>query len=322
MDIIHEARCIFDTEIDGIIKMRDSLDDNFVTVATKINECKGRVVCTGMGKSGHIMEKVAATMSSIGIKAYFMHPAEALHGDLGLLSDSDIVIALSNGGETEEILKLIPSIRKIGVPIYSIVGRRGTTLEKYSQCTIVFPELKEAFLGDLVPTTSTTVSLVIGDALAVSVAKMRNFTSNDFAVFHPNGLLGRKLTMKVSDLMKKGEENAVVPCGVKVQQAVLEMCKKPIGCVNVVDEKQHYVGIFTDGDLRRLISRMGTQALEQDIEEVMTTKPLMIEPETLIVDVVAWMKKENYNVSTLPVVKDKRNIGTLCIADIAKAGLI
>ena len=195
-------------------------------------------------------------------------------------------------------------------------------MEKCSDCTIVFPQIQEAFLEDLVPTTSTTVSLVIGDALAVSVARMRGFTSSDFAIFHPNGLLGRKLTMKVSDLMKKEEENAIVSCGVKVQQAVLEMCKKPIGCVNVIDEDQNYVGIFTDGDLRRLISRIGTQALEQKIEDVMTRNPLTIIPEMLVVDVVEWMKKTNCRVSALAVVESGKNVGTLCIADIAKAGLI
>ncbi|MCI9416125.1 MAG: KpsF/GutQ family sugar-phosphate isomerase [Eubacterium sp.] len=322
MDILETGKEVFDIELNGLKKMRESLDENFITIAEKINECKGRVVCTGMGKSGHIFEKVAATMASIGIKAYFMHPAEALHGDLGLLTRDDIVLALSNSGETDEILKLIPSIQKIGTTIYGIVGRANSTLEKYSAATIVFPNVAEAFLGNLVPTTTTTVSLVVGDALAVTVAKMRGFTSNEFAVFHPNGLLGKKLTMKVSDLMKKGEENAVVKEGMTVQAAVFEMCKKPIGCVNVVDQDDRFIGIFTDGDLRRLISREGEKALNHRIGEVMTKDPLSIEPDLLVVEAVEQMKKMDRKVSALAVVENKRILGTLCVADIAKAGLI
>lgn len=322
MDILKTGREVFDIEMEGLEKMRQALGENFVTIAEKIHECKGRVVCTGMGKSGHIFKKVAATMASIGIKAYFMHPAEALHGDLGLLTKDDIVLALSNGGETEEILKLIPSIQKIGAPLYGIVGRENSTLEKYSAAAIVFPNVKEAFLGNLVPTTTTTISLVIGDALAVTVAKMRGFTPNEFAIFHPNGLLGKKLTMKVSDLMKKGEENAVVKEGMTVQEAVFEMCKRPIGCVNVVDEGGRFTGVFTDGDLRRLISKEGEKALNHKIEEVMTKNPIAIGPDLLVVDAVENMKKFEKTVSTLAVVKEKELLGTLCVADIAKAGLI
>lgn len=322
MDILEIGKEVFDIELNGLEKMRESLGADFVMIAEKINECKGRVVCTGMGKSGHIFKKISATMASIGIKSYFMHPAEALHGDLGLLTKDDIVIALSNSGETDEILKLIPSIQKIGAALYSIVGRKNSTLEKYSAVTIVFPNVQEAFLGNLVPTTTTTVSLVLGDALAVAVAKMRGFTSNEFAVFHPNGLLGRKLTMRVSDLMKKGDENAVVKEGMTVQSAVFEMCKKPIGCVNVVDAQGSFTGIFTDGDLRRLISRDGEQALKHQIEEVMTKDPLSIGPDLLVVDAVEEMRKMDRKVSTLAVVVNGRILGTLCVADIAKAGLI
>ena len=322
MDILETGKEVFDIELSGLEKMRESLGDDFVAIAERINACKGRVVCTGMGKSGHIFKKIAATMASIGIKAYFMHPAEALHGGLGLLTKDDIVIALSNSGETDEILKLIPSIQKIGAALYSIVGRKNSTLEKYSAVTIVFPNVQEAFLGNLVPTTTTTVSLVLGDALAVAVAKMRGFTSNEFAVFHPNGLLGKKLTMRVSDLMKKGDENAVVKEGMTVQSAVFEMCKKPIGCVNVVDEQGSFTGIFTDGDLRRLISRDGEQALKHQIEEVMTKDPLSIDPDLLVVDAVEKMRKMDRKVSTLAVVEDGQILGTLCVADIAKAGLI
>lgn len=322
MDILQEGKKVFEVELEGIQKLQNSLDDKFVTIAQKIHNCNGRVVWTGMGKSGHICEKIAATMASIGIKAYYMHPAEGLHGDLGLLTKNDIVIALSNSGETDEILRLLPSIKMIGSKLYSIVGRKNSALEKYSEETLVFPDMEEAFLGNLVPSTSTTVSLVLGDALAVVVSKMRGFTPQDFAVFHPNGLLGRKLTMKVADLMKKDEENAVIESGMKVEQAVMEMCKTPIGCVNVVDKEGHYIGIFTDGDLRRLVGHRGVQVMDECIDDVMTKNPLTIEPDILVVDAVEKMKEMNRRVSTLAVVENKKIIGTLCVADIAKAGLI
>ncbi len=322
MDILQEGRNVFAVELEGIKKLQNSLDGAFVTLAERIHACSGRVVWTGMGKSGHICEKVAATMASIGIKAYYMHPAEGLHGDLGLLTKHDIVIALSNSGETDEILGLLPSIQMIGTKLYSIVGRKNSTLEQYSEETLVFPEMEEAFLGNLVPSTTTTASLVLGDALAVVVSKMRGFTSKDFAVFHPNGLLGRKLTMKVSDLMKKDEENAIIESGMNVGQAVMEMCKRPIGCVNVVNQEGHYIGIFTDGDLRRLIGSRGAQVMEECIDNVMTKNPLTIEPDILVVEAVEKMKRMDRRVSTLAVVEDGKIIGTLCVADIAKAGLI
>lgn len=322
MDILEEGRKVFQVEIEGIKRLMDSLDESFITFVKRIHNCQGRVVWTGMGKSGHICNKVAATMASIGIKAYYMHPAEGLHGDLGLLTKEDIVIALSNSGETDEILGLLPSIQRIGVDLYSIVGRRNSTLEQYSKEVIVFPEMDEAFLGNLVPSTSTTASLVLGDALAVMVSTIRGFTSEDFAVFHPNGLLGRKMTLKVSDLMKKGDENAIIQSGKNVEQAVIEMCKKPIGCVNIEDADGQYIGIFTDGDLRRLISQRGAQVMEEPIDRVMTRNPLRIEPNLLVVDAVERMRDMNRKVSTLAVVENGRIVGTLCVADIAKAGLI
>ncbi len=322
MDILQEGKNVFAIEMAGIQKLQDSLGQEFVTLAESIHNCQGRVVWTGMGKSGHICEKVAATMASIGIKAYYMHPAEGLHGDLGLLKKEDIVIALSNSGETDEVLGLLPSMKMIGAKLYSVVGRKNSTLERYSEVTIVFPEMEEAFLGNLVPSTTTTVSLVLGDALAVVVSKLRGFTSKDFAVFHPNGLLGRKLTMKVKDLMKKDDENAVIESGMKVEQAIMEMCKKPIGCVNVVDKEGHYIGIFTDGDLRRLIGRKGAQAMSECIDDVMTQNPVQIDPDILVVDAVEKMQDMDRKVSTLAVVENEKVIGTLCVADIAKAGLI
>lgn len=322
MDILQEGKNVFAIEMAGIQKLQDNLGQEFVTLAENIHNCQGRVVWTGMGKSGHICEKVAATMASIGIKAYYMHPAEGLHGDLGLLTKEDIVIALSNSGETDEVLGLLPSMKMIGAKLYSIVGRKNSTLERYSEVTIVFPEMEEAFLGNLVPSTTTTVSLVLGDALAVVVSKLRGFTSKDFAVFHPNGLLGRKLTMKVKDLMKKDDENAVIESGMKVEQAIMEMCKKPIGCVNVVDKEGHYIGIFTDGDLRRLIGRKGAQAMGECIDDVMTKNPVQIDPDILVVEAVEQMQNMDRKVSTLAVVENEKVIGTLCVADIAKAGLI
>ncbi len=321
MDILSTAKSAIDTEIDALNKTKEQLDDNFVNITNVINNCIGKVILTGMGKSGHIAGKIASTMSSIGVSAFYIHPGEALHGDLGIIQKNDVVLALSFSGETDEILNIIPAVQKIGAVILSIVGKCGSTLEKYSQYTFCLPEIKEIFLDNMVPTSSTTAMLAVGDALAVTVATMRNFTKNDFAIFHPHGTLGKKLTLKVGNLMKSGEENAVVLSGSTLQEAILEMCRKPIGCVNVVDFENHLIGIFTDGDLRRYINNNG-QDFNMRIDEIMTISPVIVMPELLVVDAVEKMKRENGFLSMLPVVEDGYLKGTLHISDIIKVGLI
>ncbi len=322
VDVVLEAKKVFEIEIEGVEKAKEILGKEFTIIANHIHECKGRVIFMGMGKSGHIARKIAATMASLGIRAFFLHPGEGAHGDLGILAQEDMIVAITNSGETDEILALLPAIKLIGVPLYSIIGRKDSTLEQYSDTVIILPEMKEAFLGNLVPTTSTTVALVMGDALAVAVAKLRGFKSENFALYHPKGTLGRKLTLKVSDLMKKEDENPVILCGTTVKDAIFEMCRKAIGCVNIVNEQKNFLGIFTDGDLKRLLQAKGEHALNEKIEMVMCKNPFITKRNILVIDFIRELDENNKKFSVVPVIECGNIVGTICLSDIVKAGLI
>ncbi len=323
MEILEEAKKVIEIEVNGIKNVIDFLDESFIDLINELNNCKGRIVITGMGKSGLIYKKVAATMASLGLKAYFMHPAEALHGDLGLVTKDDVVLAVSRSGESDEIIKLIPSIKKIGAKLLSITERSNCTLSKFSDITLLLPKTNEAYLDDLVPTTSTTVSLVVGDAIAIVLAKINGFETQDFAVFHPNGLLGKRLTLKVKDLMKIGESNATVERDCNVRQAVLEMCKRPTGCVSVIDKNNKFLGIFTDGDLRRLISKYGDDSLNKNITDVMNRDAITINEDALVIEALETMKViENKFLSVLPVLKNGKLVGAICLSDISSVGLV
>lgn len=320
MSYLENGRQVFDKEIKALIDTRDSLDENFSLFADAIGKCEGRVILTGIGKSGHITKKITATMQSLGIKSYFMHPAEALHGDLGMVTEDDMVIAVSNSGETDEILNLIPTINKVGAELFCITGRNGSTLERNSRMAIVIPPVEEAYLGS-VPTSSTAVMLALGDALAVSVAKERGFQAKEFSVFHPKGALGKRLTLTVESLMIKGEENSKVSSGSTIRDAVLEMCKKPVGGTSIVDSEGYILGVFTDGDLRRLFSRNPDGAMDIVIDKVMTSNPMCLSPKILVYDTIDIMKEKN--VSLFPVVDDdKKLLGTIRLMDVTKSGLI
>lgn len=316
------GRDVFNKEIKAAEVTRDSLGKSFENLCTEIDGCTGKVVFTGMGKSGHICKKVVATMQSLGIKAQFMHPAEALHGDLGMLTDKDLIIAVSNGGETEEVLKIVPAIRSIGSKLYCIVGRAKSTLGKLSDEEVLIPTSQEVFLGSLVPTASTTATLMLGDALAVAVASKRGFTPEDFAVYHPNGLLGKRLTLKVEQLMLSEDENAKILSGSTVQEAIFEMCRKPIGGVNIVNDEDELLGIFTDGDLRRFCFNNSSELEETVIDTLMTKTPIKLNKDSLVADVIEDMKKYDRKVSFYPVVEGKKLVGTLRLLDISKSGLL
>lgn len=240
----------FDREISSLRSVADGLDGSVAEFVMELHSCRGRIVFTGMGKSGHICRKIVATIQSMGVHAVFLHPAEGVHGDLGIVSNRDIVICVSNSGETSEIMDLLPSLETIGCRIFSIVGRRGSTLESKSERTIVIQGLKEVYL-DMVPTSSTTATLVLGDAIAVELGKLKRFTQEEFGIYHPKGQLGKKLTMRVEDIMVKDADNSVVLSGSTLEQAVFEMCRKPVGGVSIIDRDGKLLGIFTDGDLRR-----------------------------------------------------------------------
>lgn len=320
MSYLEDGRQVFDKEIKALVDTRDCLDGSFSLFANAINECTGRVVLSGMGKSSHIARKITATMQSLGIKSYFMHPAEALHGDLGMITEGDIVIAISNSGETDEILNLIPTINKVGAELLCVTGRSNSTLEQNSKMAITLPPIEEAYLGS-VPTSSTTTMLTLGDALAVAVAKHRRFEAKEFSVFHPKGVLGKRMTLRVEGMMIKGEDNSTVLSGSTVKEAVLEMCKKPIGGTNIVDSGGCLLGVFTDGDLRRLFNRCPEEALGTQIDNVMTVEPTCLSPEILVYDTINVMREKK--VSFFPVVdENKKLLGTIRLMDVARSGLM
>ncbi len=318
-DIIAEGRKLFDTEIRALEITRNALDENFIKIVNLIVNCKGKVIITGMGKPGHIGTKISATMSSLGTPSFFLHPAEAQHGDLGMVRDDDIVIAISFSGESEEVTKLIPSLKIIGATLVGISGNPKSTLIQNSDYSFVFPPFREACAMNLAPTSSTTVALAFGDALAVCASKIYGFNEENFALFHPAGSLGKKLLYTVGDIMHKGEENPVIHSGALLRDAILVMSKKALGIVNIVDGNK-LKGVFTDGDLRRALSNEKIDVYTVTINSLMSSQPFTVESKVLAVEALKKMKDKN--ISALPVVDDGILQGTIRINDIISAGIV
>lgn len=319
MNILGEAKRVFDSEIDAITKVRDSLGEEFEKVCEVIYNCQGKLIITGMGKSGHIARKMAATFASLGTSSFFLHPAEALHGDLGMIEKNDIIIAISYSGESQEITNILSNIKIIGAKIISITGNGESTLAVNSDYILKFPKFEEACALNLAPTSSTTCALVLGDALAVVVSEMKNFKKNNFALFHPAGSLGKKLLIKVSDIMFEGEKNAIINSGATLQSAIVEMCKKELSLVNVVDEDNKLAGILTDGDLRRLLQK-GVDIYSLNIDDVMTKSPKFIKDNLMAVDALKIMNEKN--ITAMPVINDEdKVVGTIRIQEILNEGI-
>ena len=319
MNILGEAKRVFDSELDAITKVRDSLGEEFEKVCEVIYNCQGKLIITGMGKSGHIARKMAATFASLGTSSFFLHPAEALHGDLGMIEKNDIIIAISYSGESQEITNILSNIKIIGAKIISITGNGESTLAVNSDYILKFPKFEEACALNLAPTSSTTCALVLGDALAVVVSEMKNFKKNNFALFHPAGSLGKKLLIKVSDIMFEGEKNAIINSGATLQSAIVEMCKKELSLVNVVDEENKLAGILTDGDLRRLLQK-GVDIYSLNIDDVMTKSPKFIKDNLMAVDALKIMNEKN--ITAMPVINDEHKVvGTIRIQEILNEGI-
>lgn len=320
LDPIAEARQVFDIEIESLQKVRDELDENFSRLVKAIRECRGRVILTGIGKSGHVAKKIAATLSSLGTPAYYLHPAEGAHGDLGVITRDDLVLAISYSGETDEIIQLIPSIKKIQAKLVSITCRPNSTLERNADLSIHLKIIREACPHNLAPTTSSTATLVFGDALAVVLAKLINFQPENFAVFHPKGALGKRLLTKVSDLMFKGEENPVIHCGELLKKAIIVMSEKGLGAISVVNDEGRLVGIITDGDLRRTIEKYDDLPRLR-VQDIMTRNPIVIGPDALAVEAITPMQTKE--IMVLPVIDDQRRpVGMIRLHDIVKAGIV
>lgn len=318
IDILSESKYVFEAEVNAINLVKDALDERFVKIVELISNCTGKVIVTGMGKPGHVSRKIAATMSSLGTPSFFLHPAEALHGDLGMISANDIVIAISYSGESEEITRILPNIKIIGATLIGISGNQNSSLVKYSDHSFVFPKFKEACAMNLAPTSSTTVEMVLGDALAVCLSKIYGFHEHNYALYHPAGSLGKKLLIKVNDIMHAGDKNAVVKAGTKLKDAIIEMSTKAIGIINIVNEKHELIGVFTDGDLRRTFTRE-VNVYDLSVDDVMVQTPIFIDSDVLAIDAFKMMK--DHNISALPIIRDHKLVGTVRVNDIVGVGI-
>ncbi len=319
-DIIQEARFVFDKEIEALVKTRDSLGEDFENLVNLVLNCQGKIVLTGMGKPGHIATKIAATLASLGTPSFFMHPGEALHGDLGMVERKDVVILMSYSGESEEVTRLMPVLQDIGCTTVAITGKPRSTLARECQHHIFFPEFEEACYMHLAPTSSTTALLVLGDALALSVSRAKNYTEEDFGLHHPAGALGKKLLVKVWDIMHTGEANAVVPCGSTLRGAIVEMSTKGLSMVTVVNSENRLAGIITDGDLRRMLER-NVNVYDETVDAVMTRSPKWIDFREMAVNALQYMSDRK--ITGMPVLDEKQEvIGSVLMQDIFKAGIV
>lgn len=317
-DIISEAINVFEIEANALSLVKGALDDNFVKIVKLVSNCSGKVIITGMGKPGHIASKIAATMASLGTSSFYLHAAEAQHGDLGMISANDIVIAISYSGESEEITRIIPNIKLIGAKLIAISGNSNSTLVRYSDYSFVFPKFNEACAMNLAPTSSTTVELVLGDALAVCASKIYGFKEQNYALFHPAGSLGKKLLIKVSDIMHEGDKNAVVRIGTKLKDAIIEMSTKALGIISIVDSSNQLIGVFTDGDLRRLFTKE-VNVYDLLIDDIMGKSPIYVDSDVLAVEALRLMKDKN--ISALPIVSNNNLVGTVRVNDILGEGI-
>jgi len=321
MDIKKSIKEVFDIEIRALKNTIDFIDDTIIDVVNLINDCKGKVVVCGMGKPGHIARKISATMSSLGISSYVLHPAEALHGDLGILTKEDILLLISNSGETAELCNILPNVKMMEIPIVSITSNATSTLAQYSEYVILLPIFKEACVLNLAPTSSTTAALVLGDAIAVTVSQLRRFKKENFALYHPAGALGRKLTTTVEDIMHKDEYNPIVAVGTNMENAIIKMCEYGLGAINIVDSENRLLGLITDGDLKRYLGKK-TDIYSIKVEELMTKKPVIIKKELLAIKALALMENRDKQFSVLPIIDDSgKALGLLRNHDIIKLGI-
>jgi arabinose-5-phosphate isomerase len=311
---------VIETELAGIEALKKQINDDFAAACEIMMACEGRIVVTGMGKSGHVGSKIAATLASTGSPAFFVHPGEASHGDLGMITSKDVVLALSNSGETGEILTILPIIKRLGVPLISITGNPGSTLSTAANINIDASVEKEACPLGLAPTTSTTVALVLGDALAVALLDAKGFTAEDFALSHPGGSLGRRLLLHVSDIMHKDNEIPAVSNDASLKDALLEMSKKGLGMTAITAADQTVLGVYTDGDLRRTLDK-DIDIHSAKIADVMTENCKTLQSDILAAEALNYMQQHSIN-DLLIVDDNNKLIGALNMQDMLRAGVI
>jgi arabinose-5-phosphate isomerase len=321
MDILKEVKNVFDIEIEQLQNVESNLDESIVDVINLINDCKGKIVLCGMGKPGHIARKISASMSSMGIPSYILHPADAQHGDLGMLTKDDVIIFISNSGETKEICQILPTVRLIGLKMVGITSSPDSTLGKYVDYLISIPKVIEAGALGLAPTSSTTAELVIGDAIAVVVSKMRDFKKEEFASYHPAGSLGQKLNTKVSDLMICDEKTPLITLGESLEKAVEVLCETGHGGVMIINSDRNLKGLITDGDLKRYM-RKNMDMYTTVVDEVMTKSPVVVYEDMLAVDALRTMENRDKQLSVLPVLNSEdKVVGLLRTHDILQRGI-
>ena len=315
---LDSARNVLTIEASAITNQLDQLGQHFEMACQRILDCEGRVVVTGMGKSGHIANKIAATLASTGTPAFFVHPGEASHGDLGMITPKDIVLAISNSGETSEVLSILPIIKRMGVALIGLASVPNSTLANLSDCYINVPIEQEACPMNLAPTASTTATLAVGDALAIAVLNARDFDEKDFARSHPGGSLGRRLLLYVEDIMHKGNEIPVIKDDAPLSEALVEMSSKGLGMTGVVNQNGEMVGIFTDGDLRRTFA--DSISIDTPIAKVMTANPVSVEANILAAELVTMMKTNSIN--SILVTDKNKIVGALNMQDLLRAGVL
>ena len=314
------GRRVIEIERDALAALLPRINSAFSRACKLLMACKGRVIVTGMGKSGHIGGKIAATLASTGTPSFFVHPGEASHGDLGMITREDVVVAISYSGETAEVLTILPLIKRMGVPLVSMTGKPGSTLALAADVHLDVSVAQEACPLNLAPTASTTATLAMGDALAVALLESRGFTAEDFAASHPGGALGRRLLLRVNDLMHKGDRLPTVAADVMLTAALLEMTRKGLGMTAIVDAEGHALGVFTDGDLRRVLDA-SVDVRQAKIADVMTRGGRSIRPEQLAAEAVKMM--ETHKITALMVVNEQRVlVGVIHMHDLLRAGVV
>lgn len=315
------AEAVLNVEAEAIQGLKSRINDDFVEACGYMLACEGRIVVTGMGKSGHIGNKIAATLASTGTPSFFMHPGEASHGDLGMITAKDVVLALSNSGETDEILTILPLIKRMKVPFITLTGNPTSRMAQAATINIDVSVSKEACPLGLAPTASTTAALAMGDALAVSLLEERSFTSDDFALSHPGGRLGRRLLLHISDIMQTEENIPRVRANATLGEALLEMSDKRLGMTTIVDENNILLGLFTDGDLRRLMDHTHVDVHKMQVSEHMTADPKRAQANMLAAEGLQLM--EEFKVNALPVVdEENRVVGAFNMHDLLRSGVV
>ncbi len=324
-DTVIKEKAVETLEIEAaaVKRLTERIDEEFVAAVNCILACRARVIVTGMGKSGHVGRKIAATLASTGTPSFFLHPAEAFHGDLGMVTEQDVVIAISNSGESSEIVNILPIIRRIGATIIAMSGRRTSQLGQFADYFIDISVEREACPLGLAPTASTTATLAMGDAIAMALMSCRNFTSQDFALFHPGGALGRRLLLTVKNVMHTDGDNPLIHKGKTAKDALFVMTDKGLGAASVVGDDGKFLGLITDGIIRRALAK-DNDFLDEPVESIMFTSPLTISPEKMAAQALHVMEQHKPNpVTVLPVIdKENKPIGMVHLTDLLRQGVV